>query len=57
MGCPVLTWLHFAHLNSREKKKDFLFFMQEIGAKTQNGGLVSVVLHFLGMGEYKSSEV
>jgi hypothetical protein len=29
-----------------QKEKHFLFPMQEMGAKTQNGGLVSMVLYF-----------
>jgi hypothetical protein len=38
------------------REKHFLFPTQEMGAKTQNGGLVSVVLYSPGMRESTSPE-
>jgi hypothetical protein len=39
------------------ERENFLFPMQEMGAKTQFAGFVSIVLYFTGMEESKSPEV
>jgi hypothetical protein len=41
----------------KKREKHFLFPTQDMGAKNQNGGSVSVVLYFLEMGESMSLKV